>query len=231
MLPVRGSLLRIRSAQRLAPLSTFSFLRTAVSCRQSAVTFVTVAPSQQSSRAASPTRPLNDKIRSRARLLAGHLESTTSSRAFASTNTKTSSTMSYTTRKVGAANTLEHRVYIEKDGQLVSPWHDIPLYANEQQTVLNMVVEVPRWTNAKMEVRTPQLTASRPSPKHYTARCRLTVGTDLQGGAAQPHQAGHEEGQAPLRPQLLPPQRLPLELRCLPSGAMNETRIPDKDVC
>jgi inorganic pyrophosphatase len=66
--------------------------------------------------------------------------------------------MSYTTRKIGAANTLEHRIYIEKDGQLVSPWHDIPLYANEQQTVLNMVVEVPRWTNAKMEVRRLQLT-------------------------------------------------------------------------
>jgi inorganic pyrophosphatase len=60
--------------------------------------------------------------------------------------------MTYTTRRIGAANTLEHRVFIEKDGQLVSPWHDIPLYANEQQTVLNMVVEVPRWTNAKMEV-------------------------------------------------------------------------------
>jgi len=60
--------------------------------------------------------------------------------------------MSYTTRKIGSANTLEHRIFIEKDGQLVSPWHDIPLYANEQQTVLNMVVEVPRWTNAKMEI-------------------------------------------------------------------------------
>lgn len=58
----------------------------------------------------------------------------------------------YTTRKIGAANTLEHRVYIEKDGVPVSPFHDIALFANEQQTILNMVVEVPRWTNAKMEV-------------------------------------------------------------------------------
>lgn len=59
----------------------------------------------------------------------------------------------YTTRKVGAPHTLEHRVYIEKDGVPVSPFHDIPLYANEQQTILNMVVEIPRWTNAKQEVR------------------------------------------------------------------------------
>lgn len=59
----------------------------------------------------------------------------------------------YTARKVGAPHTLEHRVYIEKDGVPVSPFHDIPLYANEQQTILNMVVEIPRWTNAKQEVR------------------------------------------------------------------------------
>jgi len=58
----------------------------------------------------------------------------------------------YTARKVGAANTLEHRIYLEKDGVPVSPFHDIPLYANEQQTILNMICEVPRWSNAKMEV-------------------------------------------------------------------------------
>ena len=55
-------------------------------------------------------------------------------------------------RKNGAPNTLEHRIYIEKDGVPVSAFHDIPLYANEQQTVLNMIVEIPRWTNAKLEV-------------------------------------------------------------------------------
>ena len=58
----------------------------------------------------------------------------------------------YSIRKNGAPNTLEHRIYIEKDGVPVSPFHDIPLYANEQQTILNMIVEIPRWTNAKMEV-------------------------------------------------------------------------------
>jgi inorganic pyrophosphatase len=62
-------------------------------------------------------------------------------------------TEKFTARKIGAPHTLEHRVYIEKDGVPVSPFHDIPLYANEQQTVLNMIVEIPRWTNAKQEVR------------------------------------------------------------------------------
>ena len=66
----------------------------------------------------------------------------------------------YTARKIGAPNTLEHRIFIEKDGVPVSPFHDIPLYANEQQTILNMIVEVPRWTNAKMEVRSPSHTTA-----------------------------------------------------------------------
>jgi len=30
--------------------------------------------------------------------------------------------------------------------------HDIPLYADKANNTFNMVVEVPRWTNAKMEV-------------------------------------------------------------------------------
>lgn len=65
-----------------------------------------------------------------------------------------SSTMAskYSVRKIGAPNTLEHRIYIEKDGVPVSSFHDIPLYANAEQTILNMVVEIPRWTNAKLEV-------------------------------------------------------------------------------
>ena len=66
--------------------------------------------------------------------------------------TNASSKMTYTTRKLGAPNTLDHRIFIEKDGVPISPFHDIPLYANEQQTVLNMIVEIPRWTNAKVEV-------------------------------------------------------------------------------
>ena len=78
-------------------------------------------------------------------------------------STKTQSTavnMSYgkqpaefSVRKIGQPYTLDFRAYIEKDGQPISPFHDVPLYANEQQTILNMVVEIPRWTNAKLEVR------------------------------------------------------------------------------
>lgn len=58
----------------------------------------------------------------------------------------------YSIRKIGQPNTLEYRVFVERDGVPVSWFHDIPLFANEQQTVLNMIVEIPRWTNAKLEV-------------------------------------------------------------------------------
>ncbi|XP_062535932.1 inorganic pyrophosphatase-like isoform X2 [Armigeres subalbatus] len=53
----------------------------------------------------------------------------------------------------GAPNSTDYRLFFKTDdGQSVSPLHDIPLYANSSKTVYNMVVEVPRWTNAKMEI-------------------------------------------------------------------------------
>ena len=130
----------------------------------------------------------------------------------------------YSVRSVAAPHTLEHRIYIEKDGVPVSPFHDIPLYANEQQTVMNMVVEIPRWTNAKAEVRA----ANPSSPKRYSlVMHRLTSITDLQGRDPQPNQAGYQEGKAAIRPQLLPPQGLHLELRCLPSGLCIRNRTAE----
>ena len=91
----------------------------------------------------------------RVQQVARHFSSQLSSRF------KMTSSNGYAVRKNGAANTLEHRVYIEKDGVPISPFHDIPLYANDQQTVLNMIVEIPRWTNAKLEVCYLSLAPSR----------------------------------------------------------------------
>ena len=108
--------------------------------------------------ASTPTlAPSNSthKISSRTNQIARHLSSSSSS---SNTTSAFNANMAsqYTTRKVGAPNTLEHRIYLEKDGVPISPFHDIPLYANEQQTILNMIVEIPRWTNAKMEVCFPR---------------------------------------------------------------------------
>ncbi|KHJ41767.1 inorganic diphosphatase [Trichuris suis] len=45
---------------------------------------------------------------------------------------------------------------VEKGDEFISPWHDIPLFANQKNKIYNMVCEVPRWTNAKMEIATKE---------------------------------------------------------------------------
>ncbi|KAG9619923.1 pyrophosphatase-domain-containing protein, partial [Aureobasidium melanogenum] len=101
------------------------------------------------SRSADPTTTAKAAdaavFKSRTAQVARHLSATTRS-------SHNMSSPKYSVRSVGAPHTLEHRIFIEKDGQPCSPFHDIPLYANEQQTILNMVVEIPRWTNAKQEI-------------------------------------------------------------------------------
>ncbi|EMR11380.1 inorganic pyrophosphatase [Pneumocystis murina B123] len=63
----------------------------------------------------------------------------------------------YTQRLVGTPNTPNFRVFIEENGVPISAFHDIPLYANPEKSILNMIVEVPRWTNAKMEISKEEL--------------------------------------------------------------------------
>lgn len=60
--------------------------------------------------------------------------------------------MSYSVEERGCPYSLDYRVFFKKDDQYISPFHDIPLFASADESVCNMVVEVPRWTNAKMEI-------------------------------------------------------------------------------
>lgn len=59
----------------------------------------------------------------------------------------------YTRKVVGTVGSLEYRLYLERNGSPISIWHDIPLYCDDDKKILNMVVEIPRWSNAKLEVR------------------------------------------------------------------------------
>ena len=52
----------------------------------------------------------------------------------------------------GEPFTREFRLYLSVADKLVSPWHSIPLFHDEQEHVMNMVVEVPRWENTKLKV-------------------------------------------------------------------------------
>ncbi|XP_011686954.1 PREDICTED: inorganic pyrophosphatase isoform X2 [Wasmannia auropunctata] len=67
--------------------------------------------------------------------------------------TKLRQDMSYTTVERGALNSTDYRIFFKNDqGVPISPMHDIPLYANEDNKTMHMIVEIPRWTNAKMEI-------------------------------------------------------------------------------
>jgi len=57
----------------------------------------------------------------------------------------------YTVEERGSRNSLEYRLFIKDgSGKAVSAMHDIPMTASPG--VYNMVVEVPRWSNAKIEI-------------------------------------------------------------------------------
>lgn len=59
----------------------------------------------------------------------------------------------YTFEERGTLFTESYRIFVKKGDQFVSPFHDIPLHPDPHDpSVVNMVVEVNRWTNAKMEI-------------------------------------------------------------------------------
>ncbi|XP_037559696.1 uncharacterized protein LOC119436778 isoform X2 [Dermacentor silvarum] len=62
----------------------------------------------------------------------------------------------YSTVERGSPNSANYSMYFRKGDQYISPFHDIPMFADEANRIYNMVVEVPRWTNAKMEIATTE---------------------------------------------------------------------------
>jgi hypothetical protein len=140
-----------RSIRSITAVAKISCLHRFCTTTQSPTKLASPHHNNKFSSLSSPSQNQSTTIATRrSDLVSRHLSSTTPS---------TTANMSYgkhpsefSVRKIGAPNTLEFRAFIERDGQPLSPFHDVPLYANEQQTVLNMIVEIPRWTNAKLEV-------------------------------------------------------------------------------
>ncbi|KAJ1887929.1 inorganic diphosphatase activity protein [Kickxella alabastrina] len=56
----------------------------------------------------------------------------------------------------GPPGTPSHRLYLAHNKSPLSPWHDIPLKPNtaQQPHEYNMICEIPRFTNAKLEIDT-----------------------------------------------------------------------------
>lgn len=62
---------------------------------------------------------------------------------------------SFSVRSVGQEQTPSHRIYLEdeKSKQILSYFHDVPLETNLNGE-FNFVLEIPRWSNAKLEIAT-----------------------------------------------------------------------------
>jgi len=70
------------------------------------------------------------------------------------TTTSIAKMSGFTIEERGTVNTPDYRVFYKNDqGQVISPFHDIPLKNGD---FFNMVVEIPRWSNAKMEIATKE---------------------------------------------------------------------------
>lgn len=54
------------------------------------------------------------------------------------------------TYEAGQRGTESYRVFFKRDGETISPWHDLPL--SPAPGLYTMVNEIPRGTNAKMEI-------------------------------------------------------------------------------
>jgi inorganic pyrophosphatase len=57
-----------------------------------------------------------------------------------------------TTREIGENDTTSYRVEFQKDNQVISPWHDIPLYHNKENKTVNFICEIPKGTKKKFEI-------------------------------------------------------------------------------
>jgi inorganic pyrophosphatase len=64
--------------------------------------------------------------------------------------------MSYGTRSVDKPGSLQYRLFFTHNNKIISPFHDIPVWVDQNVGVANMVVEIPKGETAKMEISTGQ---------------------------------------------------------------------------
>jgi inorganic pyrophosphatase len=61
----------------------------------------------------------------------------------------------YSTIQSGAKYTAEFKAYCQlPNGQIGSFFHDIPLNLNKEKRTVQVLIEIPRWSNAKFEINT-----------------------------------------------------------------------------
>lgn len=83
--------------------------------------------------------------------------------------------VSKSARLEGKYGTIDFKLYVTHKGAIVSPWHDVPLYAiGGKPNEVNFVVEIPMYSTAKMEVSKTELhnpimqDVKNGQPRYYT---------------------------------------------------------------
>jgi len=80
----------------------------------------------------------------------------------------------YLAEERGTENTDTYKVFLKDSSGPISPFHDIPLKAGSD--TFHCVIEIPRWTNAKMEIDTksplhPIVQDQKKGKLRYVANC------------------------------------------------------------
>jgi len=60
--------------------------------------------------------------------------------------------MAYSNKHTGTQGQADYRLYFLKDDKAFSPFHDLPAWVDKNKGIANMVVEIPRGQNAKLEI-------------------------------------------------------------------------------
>jgi len=58
----------------------------------------------------------------------------------------------YSIKEISKLGTLEYRVFFFKEGKAISPFHDVPLWSHKENHIANMIVEIPKGTQPKLEI-------------------------------------------------------------------------------
>uniref|UniRef100_A0A383VDD7 inorganic diphosphatase n=1 Tax=Tetradesmus obliquus TaxID=3088 RepID=A0A383VDD7_TETOB len=74
--------------------------------------------------------------------------------AVRSVATKAPEVAHYSNEEIGPKETLEYRIAFKQNDKVISCWHEIPLWAGEDE--LHFICEIPKETSAKMEVATDE---------------------------------------------------------------------------
>ncbi|KAJ1472923.1 inorganic pyrophosphatase, partial [Baffinella frigidus] len=66
--------------------------------------------------------------------------------------------MSPPPKQTGSFPSEEYRLFFEKDGKTISPWHDVDTWADKSKNIVNAIIEISKNTRPKMEVATKEAT-------------------------------------------------------------------------